>query len=49
HNSFTEYNSLPQSWPGVYGIYQFNIGNINIEEQMINNGKAIYIETINGF
>lgn len=51
HNSVTDYNSLPQSWPGVFGVYEVNIGNIQLEAKMVENGNAVYTEAVyrNGF
>ncbi|CAK5077434.1 unnamed protein product [Meloidogyne enterolobii] len=47
HNAVTDYNSLPQSWPGVYGVYELNMGNVHLEAKMVENGSAIYTEAVN--
>ena len=51
NNAVTDYNSLPQTWPGVFGVYELYIGNSHLEAKIVENGKAIYTETVarNGF
>uniref|UniRef100_A0A915LBD8 Uncharacterized protein n=1 Tax=Meloidogyne javanica TaxID=6303 RepID=A0A915LBD8_MELJA len=47
HNAVTDYNSLPQSWPGVYGAYELNMGNVKLEAKMVESGNAVYTEAVN--